>query len=192
VDDDTAIVSIMYANNETGVIHPVEEIGAFLRERGVPFHVDGVQAAGKVPIDVKKINCDLFSISGHKFHAPKGVGALYVKRGTRMKPFMYGGHQERGRRPGTENVTGIVGIGKAAELAQKYLPKEAELARFAISLNMRSREISQRLAQRQQGRARAQHHQCRVRVYRRRGDTAVPERAGNCGIVGIGVFVRIA
>ncbi len=134
VDDDTAIVSIMYANNETGVIHPVEEIGAFLRERGVPFHVDGVQAAGKVPIDVKKINCDLFSISGHKFHAPKGVGALYVKRGTRMKPFMYGGHQERGRRPGTENVTGIVGIGKAAELAQKYLPKEAELARLRDKL----------------------------------------------------------
>jgi len=134
VDDDTAIVSIMYANNETGVIHPVEEIGAFLRERGVPFHVDGVQAAGKVPIDVKKINCDLFSISGHKFHAPKGVGALYVKRGTRMKPFMYGGHQERGRRPGTENVTGIVGIGKAAELAQQYLPKEAELARLRDKL----------------------------------------------------------
>ncbi len=134
VDDDTAIVSIMYANNETGVIHPVEEIGAFLRERGVPFHIDGVQAAGKIPIDVKKINCDLFSISGHKFHAPKGVGALYVKRGTRMKPFMYGGHQERGRRPGTENVTGIVGIGKAAELALNYLPKEAELARLRDKL----------------------------------------------------------
>lgn len=123
-DDDTAIVSIMHANNETGVIFPVEEIGALCRERGVPFHIDGVQAAGKIPVDVKKIQCDLYSISGHKFHAPKGMGALYIRRGTRIRPLMYGGHQERGRRPGTENVPGIVSMGKAAELALRHLPDE--------------------------------------------------------------------
>jgi len=123
-DDDTAIVSIMHANNETGVIFPVEEIGALCRERGVPFHIDGVQAAGKIPVDVKKIQCDLYSISGHKFHAPKGMGALYIRRGTRIRPLMYGGHQERGRRPGTENVPGIVAMGKAAELALRHLPDE--------------------------------------------------------------------
>lgn len=125
VDDDTAIVSIMYANNETGVIFPVEEIGSFLKERGVPFHVDAVQAAGKIPIDVNKIQCDLLTISGHKFHAPKGIGALYVRRGTRMRPILYGGHQEKGRRPGTENVPGIIGMGAAAELAVKHLPDYA-------------------------------------------------------------------
>jgi len=124
VDDDTAVVSVMHANNETGVIHPIERIGAYLRERGVPFHVDGVQAAGKIPIDVKKLNCDLYTISGHKFHAMKGMGALYVRRGTRIRPILYGGHQERGRRPGTENVPGIVGMGKAAELALMHLPDE--------------------------------------------------------------------
>lgn len=124
IDDDTAIVSIMHANNETGVIFPVEEVGALCRERGVPFHIDGVQAAGKIPVDVKKIQCDLYSISGHKFHAPKGMGALYIRRGTRIRPLMYGGHQERGRRPGTENVPGIVSMGKAAELALRHLPDE--------------------------------------------------------------------
>lgn len=124
VNDNTAIVSIMYANNETGVIHPVEEIGEFLKEREIPFHVDAVQAAGKIPIDVNKIQCDLLSISGHKFHAPKGIGALYVRRGTRIRPILHGGHQEKGRRPGTENVPSIIGMGKAAELALKYLEQE--------------------------------------------------------------------
>ncbi|HOO73318.1 MAG TPA: cysteine desulfurase NifS [Spirochaetota bacterium] len=122
VDDDTAVVSVMYANNETGVIFPVEEIGAFLKTRGVPFHVDAVQAAGKIPVDVNKINCDLLSLSAHKFHGPKGVGSLYVRRGTRIRPVSYGGHQERGRRPGTENVPGIIGMGTAADLALKHLP----------------------------------------------------------------------
>ncbi len=121
VDEDTAIVSIMYANNETGVVFPVDEIGRFLRERGVPFHVDAVQAAGKIPIDVNGIQCDLLSISGHKFHAPKGIGALYVRRGTRIRPLLFGGHQEKGRRPGTENVPGIVALGRAAELAGAHL-----------------------------------------------------------------------
>ena len=121
VTDDTAIVSIMYANNETGVICPVEEIGSFLRNRGVSFHVDAVQAAGKIPINVNRINCDLLTISGHKFHAPKGIGALYVRRGTRIRPIILGGHQEKGRRPGTENVPGIIGIGRAADLALEHL-----------------------------------------------------------------------
>ncbi len=129
VDDDTAIVSIMYANNETGVVFPVEEIGLFLKERGVPFHVDAVQAAGKIPIDVNRIQCDLLTISGHKFHAPKGIGVLYVRRGTRMRPILYGGHQEKGRRPGTENVPGIIGIGAAAELALKHLSEYATKVR---------------------------------------------------------------
>jgi cysteine desulfurase len=111
----------MHANNETGIIMPVEEIGSFLKERDVIFHIDGVQATGKIPIDVKKLNCDLYSISAHKFHGPKGVGALYVKRGSRMRPLIFGGHQEKGRRPGTENVPGIIGIGMAAELALAHL-----------------------------------------------------------------------
>lgn len=134
VDDDTVIVSIMHANNETGVIFPVEEIGAFLKEKGVPFHVDGVQAAGKIPIDVKKIGCEMYTISGHKFHAPKGIGALYIKRGTRIRPFLYGGHQERGRRPGTENVASIVGMGKAALLALQNLPGEERVRRLRDKL----------------------------------------------------------
>ncbi len=134
VDNDTAIVSIMYANNETGVIFPVEEIGTFLKEKNVPFHIDAVQAAGKIPIDVKKINCDMLSISGHKFHAPKGIGALYLKMGTSIKPLLYGGHQEKGMRPGTENVAGIVGLGKASELALLNMDKEDEIKRLRDKL----------------------------------------------------------
>ncbi len=134
VDDDTAIVSVMYANNETGVLFPVKEIGAFCRERGVPFHVDAVQAAGKVRIDVNDINCDLLTLSGHKLHAPKGIGALYIRRGTRTRPLLYGGHQERGRRPGTENVPGIVGLGRAAELAQNHLADTGEMKRLRDKL----------------------------------------------------------
>ncbi|MBN2040997.1 MAG: cysteine desulfurase NifS [Spirochaetes bacterium] len=124
VGNDTAVVSVMYANNETGVIFPVEEIGAFLKEKGVPFHVDAVQAAGKIPVDVNKIQCDLLSVSGHKFHAPKGVGALYVRTGTKLNPLLHGGHQEKGMKPGTENVPGIVAMGKAAELALTNLDNE--------------------------------------------------------------------
>ncbi len=130
VSSDTAIVSIMHANNETGVIFPVEEIGAFLKEKDVPFHIDAVQAAGKIPINVKKINCGMLSLSGHKFHAPKGIGILYLKMGTGIKPLLYGGHQEKGMRPGTENTASIAGLGKAAELAQKYLPKEQEIKKM--------------------------------------------------------------
>src|SRR5580693_6091777 len=113
----TRLISIMMANNETGVLQPVDEIGKIAAEADVHFHVDAVQAAGKVPIDVKAIGCDALSISGHKMHAPQGVGALYVRKGTRIQPLFYGGRHERSRRAGTENVPGIVALGKAAELA---------------------------------------------------------------------------
>jgi cysteine desulfurase len=113
----TKLATIMFANNETGVIQPVEEIGKICAEAEVYFHTDAVQAAAKVPIRVKEIGCDLLSISGHKIHAPQGVGALYVRKGTTLEPMLYGGSHERSRRAGTENVPGIVGLGKAAELA---------------------------------------------------------------------------
>jgi cysteine desulfurase len=117
--NETALVSIMFANNETGVIFPIEEIGEIVKSKGIPFHVDAVQAAGKLPIDVKNSPVDLMTLSAHKFHGPKGVGALYVRRGLTFPPFIIGGHQERSRRAGTENVAGIIGMGKAAELALK-------------------------------------------------------------------------
>ena len=124
LDDDTAIVSIMWANNETGTIFPVEEIAAQVKKRGIVFHTDAVQAVGKIPIDMSKSSVDMLSISGHKLHAPKGVGALYIRKGTRFSPLLIGGHQEKGRRAGTENVASIVGMGKAAELAAKNMAKE--------------------------------------------------------------------
>jgi cysteine desulfurase len=113
----TMLISVMMANNETGVIQPVEEIGRIAQEADVWFHTDAVQATGKLPIDVKAIGCDLLSISGHKMHAPQGTGVLYVRRGTRIEPLFFGGAHERQRRAGTENVAGIVGLGKAAEIA---------------------------------------------------------------------------
>jgi len=111
----------MMANNETGVLQPVEEIGRIAREADVFFHTDAVQAAGKVPIDVEKIGCDVLSISGHKIHAPQGTGAMYIRKGTLIQPLIYGGSHERQRRAGTENLPGIVGLGKAAELAADWL-----------------------------------------------------------------------
>jgi len=117
----TKLVTIMFANNETGVIQPVEEFGKICAEADVYFHTDAVQAASKIPIRVKEIGCDLLSISGHKFNAPQGVGALYVRKGTTLDPLFFGGSHERSRRAGTENVPGSVGLGKAAELAVKAL-----------------------------------------------------------------------
>jgi cysteine desulfurase len=113
----TKLISVMMANNETGVIQPIEEVGKIAAEAQVLFHTDAVQAAGKIPIDVAAIGCHLLSISGHKLHAPQGVGILYVRRGTRCEPLLFGGSHERQRRAGTENVAGIVGLGKAAEIA---------------------------------------------------------------------------
>lgn len=122
--ENTAVVSVMYANNETGVIFPVEEISQRVKERGIPFHTDAVQTVGKIPINLKKSTLDLLSLSGHKLHAPKGIGVLYIRKGTKFSPFLIGGHQEKGRRGGTENVPYIIGLGKACELAKKNMEDE--------------------------------------------------------------------
>jgi len=114
---ETILITVMYANNETGVIFPIPEIGEIAKERGITFHTDAVQAVGKIPIDVKTLNVDLLTLSGHKLYGPKGTGALFVRRGVRLVPLLHGGHQERNRRGGTENVAGLVALGKACELA---------------------------------------------------------------------------
>jgi cysteine desulfurase len=121
---DTAVVSLMWANNETGVIFPVEQAAELARARGIPFHTDAVQAVGKVPIDLKATAIDMLSISGHKLHAPKGIGVLYVRKGTKFSPFLIGGHQEKERRGGTENTPSIIAMGKAAELAASNMDIE--------------------------------------------------------------------
>ncbi len=121
MSDNTAIVSLMWANNETGVLFPIEEIAKKANEKGILFHTDAVQAMGKIPIDVKKTGVDMLSFSGHKIHAPKGIGVLYVKKGFKFSPFLIGGHQEKGRRGGTENTVSIIGLGKACELAKENL-----------------------------------------------------------------------
>lgn len=122
--DDTAIVSVMWANNETGVLFPVEEMASIAKERGILFHTDAVQYVGKVPINLKESDIDFLSLSGHKLHAPKGVGVLYVRKGIPFIPFMNGGHQEHGRRGGTENVASIIGLGKACTLAAAKMTEE--------------------------------------------------------------------
>ncbi|MBI5578606.1 MAG: cysteine desulfurase NifS [Deltaproteobacteria bacterium] len=119
--DDTAIVSLMWGNNETGVVFPIEEISRRVKERGIVFHTDAVQTVGKIPIDLSRTGVDMLSLSGHKIHAPKGIGALYLRKGTKFAPFMIGGHQEKGRRGGTENTAAIVGLGKAAEMANMHM-----------------------------------------------------------------------
>jgi cysteine desulfurase len=124
---ETVLITVMHANNELGTIQPIAEIGRIAAEADVYFHTDAVQSAGKIPVDVKALQLDLLSISGHKFYGPKGIGALFIKSGTRLRQFLYGGHHQRGFRPGTENVAGIVGLGKAAELARLALEKDNEL-----------------------------------------------------------------
>jgi cysteine desulfurase len=136
----TKLISIMMANNETGVLQPVDEIGKVAGEADVYFHSDAVQAAGKVSIDVKRIGCDLLSISGHKMHAPQGVGAIYVRKGTILQPMFYGGSHERSRRAGTENVPGIVALGKAAELASETLER-GDLARMSAMRDLIEHKI---------------------------------------------------
>jgi cysteine desulfurase len=138
ITEDAALVSIMWANNETGVLFEVERIAAMCRDARVPFHCDATQAVGKIPTDFKSIGMDAASFASHKFHGPKGVGALYVRRGLRFRPLLIGGPQERGRRGGTENVAGIVGMGRAAELALQSLPG---MARVASQRDRLEREI---------------------------------------------------
>jgi cysteine desulfurase len=124
LDEDTAIVTTMYANNETGVIFPIDKVAELVKSKGAVFHTDAVQAVGKIPIDLSKSNIDLLSMSGHKLHGPKGVGFLYVRKGTRLSPYQLGGHQESGKRAGTENVPGIIGLGKACEIAKENIRLE--------------------------------------------------------------------
>ncbi|MEN8614854.1 cysteine desulfurase NifS [Dehalogenimonas sp. THU2] len=126
ITEKTILISVMHANNEIGTIQPVTEIGRIARERGILFHVDAVQTAGHLPVNVIEMNVDLLSVSGHKLYGPKGIGALYIKKGVRIDPLMSGGSQERGKRPGTENVPGIIGFGKAAELALEDMSGETE------------------------------------------------------------------
>jgi len=141
IDDSTAVVSVMWANNETGTIFPVETMAKMAHAKGALFHTDAVQAVGKLPINLNASEIDFLTLSGHKLHAPKGVGALYVRRGTRFKPLIFGGHQEKGRRGGTENVTSVIGLGKACELAQRNLAIESvQLSRLRDRLEAGVRE----------------------------------------------------
>lgn len=142
---ETVLVSVMHANNEIGVLQPVAEIARIAREAGVVFHSDGVQALGKVPVNVESLGVDLYSMSGHKIYAPKGIGALYVRRGTPLAPILYGGHHERDRRPGTENVPGAVALGAAASWIQANLDGEA--ARLAALRDRLERGILERVPQ---------------------------------------------
>jgi cysteine desulfurase len=130
IDDETAVVTIMYANNETGVVFPIKKIAELAADEGVVFHSDAVQAVGKIPLNLSKSRIDLLSLSAHKLHGPKGVGVLYVRKGTRLSPFMLGGHQEAGRRAGTENVPGIIGLGRACELAAKNMEEENRRVKY--------------------------------------------------------------
>lgn len=129
LSEETAIISMMWANNETGVIFPIEKMAAMAKARGILFHTDAVQAVGKIPINLQDVPVDFLSLSGHKLHAPKGVGVLYVRKGTPYMPFLIGGHQEGGRRGGTENVTGVIGLGKACELAGQMMHTENTVVR---------------------------------------------------------------
>ena len=129
ITDKTILITVMHANNEIGTIQPIAEIGKIARERGIYFHTDAVQTVGKIPVDVKELNVDMLSLSSHKLYGPKGVGALYVRKGVRIEPIIHGGGHERGIRPGTENVAGIVGLGKACSLARENLERDAQKLR---------------------------------------------------------------
>ena len=179
----TRLISVMMANNETGAIQPVEAIRAIATEAGVQFHTDAVQAAGKLPMHVEKIGCNLLSISGHKIHAPQGTGVLFVRKDTKIEPLMYGGTHERQRRAGTENLAGIVGLGKAAEIAGEIPGRRIHAADCspARSIANRNSGSSRRCGCTfRPGAARSQHHQLVVRSSGRggAGHLAGPERSG--------------
>jgi len=141
----TALITIMHANNELGTVQPLEQIGKIAAQNDIFFHIDAVQSAGKIPLDVNVLNVDLLAISGHKFYAPKGTGALYIRGGTRLRQLLYGGHHQRGFRPGTENVPGIVGLGKAAELARAALSDDA--SRLSLLRDHLEKELLTRIPQ---------------------------------------------
>jgi cysteine desulfurase len=145
IGPETVLITIMHANNELGTLQPLEEIGRIAREADVYFHTDAVQSAGKIPIDVNTLQVDLLSLSGHKLYAPKGIGALYIRGGTRLRQLLYGGHHQRGFRPGTENVAGIVGLGKAADIARKSLAEDAQ--RVSALRDKLQQGVLQRVAQ---------------------------------------------
>ncbi len=126
ITPDTALISVMLANNEVGTLEPIAEIGRIAKKHGILFHTDAVQAIGAIPVDVSELNCDMLSLSGHKFHGPKGIGAIYIKSGTRLENFVHGGAQERGKRAGTENVPAIVGLGEAITLAVSEMPEASK------------------------------------------------------------------
>ncbi len=217
LSDDTAIVSLMWANNETGVLFPVEEISQRVKERGIVFHTDAVQAVGKVPIRLADTGVDMLALSGHKLHGPKGIGALYIRKGTKFAPFMIGGHQEQGRRGGTENTAGIVGLGKAAEIARHHLEsgsyrcvselrdrlEQGLLASRERQLPLRERaarpprtgpaRIGPQLAgERRPGQPPPQHDQHRLRVRRGGGHPADAQRARDLRLLGLGLHLRLA
>ena len=171
---DTAVVSIMWANNETGNIYPIEEMAKIAKERDVFFHTDAVQAVGKVDIDLSKIPVDMLSLSGHKLHAPKGVGALFVRKRLPFRPFLIGGHQERSRRAGTENATGIIALGKACELAREHMVEEnTEVKRLRDPARKgAARRGPGRQTQRRPGQSAAQHLEHLLRVCGGRGHPA--------------------
>jgi len=142
---ETVLITIMHANNEIGTVHPLDEIGRIAAQKDIYLHTDAVQSAGKIPIDVNALGVDLLSISGHKFYAPKGIGALYIRGGTRLRQLLYGGHHQRGFRPGTENVPGIVGLGKAAEIAGAAL--QADASRISNLRNQLERGLLAKIPQ---------------------------------------------
>jgi cysteine desulfurase len=142
---ETVLITIMHANNELGTLQPLEEVGRIAKQRDIYFHSDAVQSAGKVAIDVNELQVDLLSLSGHKFYAPKGIGALYIRGGTQLRQLLYGGHHQRGFRPGTENVAGIVGLGKAAAIARKLLKEDA--ARISALRDKLQQGLLQRIPQ---------------------------------------------
>ena len=143
IEPDTVLITVMHANNELGTIQPLEEIGLMARERDIYFHSDAVQSVGKIPVDVEELGVDLLSLSAHKLNGPKGVGALYVRKGTILKPLLYGGHHERDRRPGTENTAGIVGLGRASALAREGIAEEG--ARVGVLRDELERAILERV-----------------------------------------------
>ena len=195
LSEDTALVSIMWANNETGVLFPVEEVSRAVKERGIVFHTDAVQAVGKVPIDLAGTGIDMLSLSGHKLHAPKGIGALYIRKGTKFAPYLIGGHQERGRRGGTENTAAIVGLGKAAELAAHHIDGGSYRGMSELRDRLEQALLStvpNTMVNGDPAAPPAEHEQHRLRVRRGRGHPAHAERARNLRLLGLGLHLRLA